>query len=82
MFSTDADFFIFDKPIEGKKSIGIADSKTRLLPNELFFDDSIYWLALDNGVKHYGNAYFVNDIGSVTFPVVLPEMAGVSFKTN
>ncbi|MCB6281491.1 hypothetical protein LI300_23655, partial [Phocaeicola vulgatus] len=21
----------------------------------------------DNGVKHYGNAYFVNDIGSVTF---------------
>lgn len=67
MFSTDADFFVFDKPIEGKKSIGIADSKTRLLPNELFFDDSIYWLALDNGVKHYGNAYFVNDIGSVTF---------------
>jgi hypothetical protein len=67
MFSTDADFFVFDKAIEGKKSIGIADSKTRLLSNELFFDDSIYWLALDNGVKHYGNAYFVNNIGSVTF---------------
>lgn len=67
LFSTEADFFVFDKAIEGKISIGIAESKTRLLANELFFDDSIYWLAIEDGVKHYGNAYIVNDIGSVTF---------------
>lgn len=66
-FSTDADFFVFNKAIEGENSIGIANSKTRLLDNELFFNDSIYWLALENGVKHYGDAYFVNNIGSVVF---------------
>jgi len=67
MITTDADFYVFDKPLEGKKSIGIAESKTRILNNQLFFDDSIYWQGLADGVKYYGNAYIVNDIGSVEF---------------
>ena len=67
MITTDADFYVFDKPVEGKKSIGIAESKTRILDNQLFFDDSIYWQGLADGVKYYGNAYMVNDIGSVEF---------------
>ena len=65
--TTDADFYVFDKPIEGKTSIGISDSKTRLLHNQLFFDDSVYWQGLSDGVKYYGNAYMVNNIGSVEF---------------
>lgn len=67
MFTTDADFYVFDKPLEGKTSLGITGSKTRLLENQLFFNDSIYWLAISDGVKHYGNAYMVGSIGSVTF---------------
>ena len=65
--TTDADFYVFDKPLEGETSIGITGSKTRLLNNQLFFGDGVYWLALGDGVKYYGNAYMVNDIGSVTF---------------
>ena len=67
MVTTDADFYVFDKPIEGKNSIGIADSKTRLLDKQLFFGDSVYWQGLSDGVKYYGNAYMVNNIGSVEF---------------
>ncbi len=67
MFTTDADFYVFDKPLEGKTSLGITGSKTRLLENQLFFNDSIYWLAISDGVKHYGNAYMVGSIGSVIF---------------
>lgn len=66
-FITDADFYVFDKPVEGKNSIGIAESKTRLLDGQLFFDDSVYWQALEDGAKYYGNAYMVGSIGSVTF---------------
>jgi hypothetical protein len=66
-FRTDADFYVFDKPVEGKISIGIANSKTRLIDNQLFFDDAIYWQGISDGVKYYGNGYFVNDIGSVSF---------------
>jgi len=66
-FTTDADFYVFDKPLEGKKSIGIAESKTRICDNQLFFGDSVYWQGLDDGVKHYGNAYMVGSIGSVSF---------------
>lgn len=67
VFTTDADFYVFDKPLEGKKSLGISGSKTRILENTLFFNDNIYWLATGDGVKHYGHAYFNGDIGSVTF---------------
>jgi hypothetical protein len=66
-FTTDSDFYVFDKPIECDTSIGISGCKTRLLKNELFFNDGVYWISLQDGVKHYGNAYMVNDIGSVTF---------------
>lgn len=66
-FTTDADFYVFDKPVEGKTSIGISESKTRICDNQLFFGDSVYWQGLDDGVKYYGNAYMVGSVGSVTF---------------
>lgn len=65
--STEADFYVFDKPLEGKNSLGISGSKTRLLDNQLFFGDGIYWQGIEDGVKHYGNAYMTGSIGSVTF---------------
>lgn len=66
-FTTDSDFYVFDKPVEGKTSIGITNSKTRISDKQLFFDDAVYWQGIIDGVKHYGNAYMVNDIGSVKF---------------
>lgn len=65
--STEADFYEFDKPVEVKNSIGILNSKTRLLDNQLFFGDSVYWLAIEDGVKHYGNVYMTGSVGSVEF---------------
>lgn len=64
---TSADFYVFDKPVEGKESIGISGSKTRLLDNQLFFGDAVYWQGIEDGVKHYGNAYMTGSIGSVSF---------------
>ena len=66
-FSTEADFYVFDKPIEGKTSIGISGTKTRITKNSLFFSDSVFWIALSDGVKHFGNIYTNDDIGSVEF---------------
>ena len=66
-FSTEADFYVFDKPLEGTTSIGITGSKTRLLENQLFFRDGVYMLAIEDGIKHYGNAYITGSIGSVKF---------------
>lgn len=67
LYDTDADFFVFGKPVEAKNSIGIAESKTLLSDRRLFFDDFAYWLAIEDGVKYYGNAYMANDIGSVSY---------------
>lgn len=64
---TDADFLVSNKPIEGKNSIGISGSKTRITDNQLFFNDGIYMIALSDGIKHYGNSYFNGNIGSVTY---------------
>lgn len=66
-FTTDADFYVFDKAVEGKISIGIAGTKTRISDRQLFFDDSVYWQGIQDGVKHYGNAYMTGSIGSVMF---------------
>ena len=66
-FSTEADLYSFDSPVEGKIYVGIADSTTALYEKRLFFDTSVYWQGIEDGVKHYGNAYIVNDIGSVEF---------------
>jgi hypothetical protein len=66
-FATEADFYEFDKPVEGKTSIGIAGSKTRIADRQLFFGDSVYWQGIDDGVKHYGNAYMTGSVGSVSF---------------
>lgn len=66
-FDTEADFYVFNKPLEGLKSIGISGSKTRILNNQLFFSDNVYLQAIQDGIKHYGNAYLTGDIGSVLF---------------
>lgn len=64
---TDADFIVFDNPIEAKTALGIVNSKTRLLDGELFFSEGVYLEALSDGIKHYGNVYLSGNIGSFSF---------------
>lgn len=65
--STDADFVCYDKPVEAKGHIGIDGSSTRLVNGRLFFTDEIYLSSSSDGIKHYGNAYFLNGISSERF---------------
>lgn len=65
--STKADFILFSNPLEVKGHIGIDGSATRLTTNSLFFTDTSYFLSVAGGMKHYGNAYFMDDLSSERF---------------
>lgn len=64
---TNTDFIVFDKPIESKKHIGIDGSFTRLTDNHLYFTPTHYLMSATDGVKYFGNAYFVDSISSERF---------------
>lgn len=64
---TDADFFSINKPVEAQGHIGINNSFTRLADGSLFFTDENYLLSATGGIKHYGNAYFLNNLSSEKF---------------
>lgn len=65
--NTNSDFITFDKPIESKKHIGIDGSFTRLTDKHLYFSSDHYLMSATDGVKHFGNAYFIDSIGSERF---------------
>lgn len=65
--STNADFFVFNKPLEAKGHIGIDNSYTRLTDGSLFFTNESYLCNSANGIKHYGNAFFQSNISSEYF---------------
>lgn len=64
---TDADFFEFNKPFEASGHIGIDGSFTRLADKTLFFSAESYLLSVSNGIRHYGDAYFMDGISSEFF---------------
>ena len=65
--SSGADFISFDKPVESKISIGIDNSFTRITDGCLFFTSEHYLLAAADGIKHYGNSYFLGNLSSEKF---------------
>ncbi len=65
--STNADFVCYDKPVETKGHIGIDGSYTRLSNGKLFFSNEIYLSSGIDGLKHTGNAYFLDNISSERF---------------
>lgn len=65
--STEADFFVTDKPFEAKGHIGIDNSYTRLVDGSLFFSESNYLLSTVGGIKYYGNALFLSNVSSEFF---------------
>lgn len=64
---TDADFIGFNKPLEASGHIGIDGSLTRLTDKSLFFSADSYLLSVANGIRHYGDAYFMGGISSEYF---------------
>ncbi|GAB6013553.1 hypothetical protein MK137Hg34_000311700, partial [Viscerimonas tarda] len=64
---TEADFILLNKPLESKGHIGIDNSFTRLADGALFLNSGQYLLAAAGGIKHYGNAWFLEDISSEWF---------------
>ncbi|NDV63943.1 hypothetical protein [Bacteroides sp. 224] len=67
-FETDAEFFVFNKPIEATKfSILSEKYKTQLIENALFFGDGIFFEGIVDGILHSGNAYFVDSLSSRRF---------------
>ncbi|GAB6119682.1 hypothetical protein [Dysgonomonas termitidis] len=64
---TDADFFFVNKPLEAQGHIGINNSFTRLTDGGLFFSNEKYLLSATDGIKHYGNAYFMDNLSSGFF---------------
>ena len=80
---TSADFFTFNKPLEGEEFIGIKESTTRLCDNTLFFNDSNYLLNIPDGIKHFGNSYFIGDLFSERFSTGMAgEGFGIRKKTD
>lgn len=64
---TTADFFRFGKPVEAAGHIGIDASLTRLADRALFLGEGSCLLAVADGIRHEGNAYFTGSIGSGSF---------------
>lgn len=64
---TNSDFIVFDKPIESRIHLGIDGSFTRLTDKHLYFSNEHYLMSATDGVKHFGNAYFVDCLGSERF---------------
>ena len=67
IIDTDADFIRFNKPVEGKSYIGIDHSLTRIQDGSLFFSESSYLLSVTGGIKHFGNASFMESLSSEYF---------------
>jgi len=67
VFDTDADLIRFNKPVEGKNYIGIDNSLTRLTNGSLFLSEGSYLFSVAGGIKHFGNASFVDSLSSEYF---------------
>lgn len=67
VMNTDADFFKFSKPLEALGHIGIDNSYTRLAKEGLFFTSENFLLSVTDGIKHYGNSYFLNNLSCERF---------------
>lgn len=67
-YNTDAEFFVFKKPVESESfSIISKNYKTRLSENTLFFSDTVFFEGLSDGTRISGNAYIDNNLGSMQF---------------
>lgn len=67
-FTTDAEFFAFDKPAEAEYfAIKSERYHTRLIEDALFFDDGKFIEGVVDGLRYAGNGYFDGNISSPSF---------------
>lgn len=67
-FTTDGEFFAFDKPIESDYfAIKSEKYHTRLIEDALFFDDGKFIEGVVDGLRYSGNGYFDGNISSQSF---------------
>lgn len=67
-YNTDAEFFVFQKPVESESFSIISEKyKTRLSENTLFFDDSVFIEGLTDGIRISKNTHFDNNLSSMQF---------------
>lgn len=67
-YDTDAEFFVFKKPVESESFSIISEKyKTRLSENTLFFDDSVFIEGLTDGIRISKNTHFDNNLSSMQF---------------
>ena len=67
-FSSEAEFFAFDKPVESEFfAIKSETYCTRLIENVLFFDDGKFIEGVVDGLRFAGNGYFDGNISSPNF---------------
>lgn len=64
---TNADFFTFGRALEAKNFLGVEASPTRLSNGHLFLTGNSFLQAGTDGIKHYGNSYFLGNISSEKF---------------
>lgn len=64
---TDADYITTSVPIEASGHLGIDGSATRLCQGILYFTEELRLHAVEGGIKHYGQAFFVGDLASEFF---------------
>ena len=67
VFDTNADSIRLNKPVEAKNYIGIDNSLTRLTNGSLFLSEGSYLLSVIGGIKHFGNASFMDSLSSEYF---------------
>lgn len=73
-FDTDADYIVYNKPLEGERYVGISKSKTKIFDGCLFLDDSVYIEGHQRAdvsgggfLKVFGDTYFLDSIGTQQF---------------
>lgn len=67
-FTTDGEFFAFDKPVEAEYFAIKSDQyHTRLIEDALFFDDGKFIEGVTDGLRYAGNGYFDGNISSPSF---------------
>lgn len=76
-FDTNTPLFHFKKDVHVTGGYTVYGTSTRLEQNKLLFSSSIFLYGSNDGIKHYGNTYITQNIGTEAFS---SGMAGTGWR--